>query len=233
MSKDQPDLSAIGFHMPVVRCRILSADTSQAISRFLSAGYRDNQGRLIIGVRSDYYVCTDDIDHLIRDVSIGLHAADDAGEIYSVSTRTLPDTVLAGFKDLLFAFHQDDMVADNIASSDILPWKDLNLRHKMSGKFLSLHATRDFALLAREYMPSWVENRRLRLQGSHARIEERRGLCTMVLPKVSSAHEEVVERARWDEFDATARNYFAYLMEGMDYGVPFFRCDFDNIADLE
>jgi hypothetical protein len=225
--------SKTGFFMPVARDNVFKQPLEEAITTFLDAGHRDHYGHRIVAVRSDYFVTPGDTDHIIRDMAVQLHARREDGRVVNADIDELPETTLAAFKDILYAYHCDD-AAPFALSGPLLPWRNPALQDAMAGHYRSIHAARHFKLVSAEYLPSWIENRGKFLKGSAASRDERRAACTMVLPHWASAHEEINERARWPEMEAFAGEIYRYLLEHVEYdNLHFEAVDFSAIDIIQ
>jgi hypothetical protein len=229
-----------GYHMPVVRAPMFPPMAQGVIDDFLGSAAKDHLGEPIVGLRIDIYNADEHTDHHINDIALRLYAQRNTGStsasLYETETESLDEPSLQAFKDLLYGLHlYGGQIPYSIGFENVIPWADPKLKDSFKNAYVSLHATRDFTLATKEYFPSWISGHKSELTGRTARIEDRRAFCSMVIPPVETAHEEIEQVARQSEMTDLARALYDHLVyrgHGPDYQLSLTEIDFSNIEDL-
>jgi hypothetical protein len=238
-SPSKPEVKAMDdYYMPVARAAMYPPVMGDCIRQFFDAAPRDDLDQSIVGLRIDIFSSGEDTDHFITDVALRLYGGTTFPKtiIYEAETKSLTGSSLLAFKDLLYNLH---VFGGHIPYSDafekVIPWSDPKLKNSFKNAYISLHEMRDFTLITKEYLPSWISGHKSDLIGPNARIEDRRAFCSMVIPPVETSHEEIEQVARQGDMADLARGLYEHLVDqGMDakFRLPLSSIEFSKVEEF-
>jgi hypothetical protein len=229
-----------GYHMPVSQAPMFPPMAQEVITTFLEKSITDSLGVPIVGFRIDFYSADEDTDHLIADIALRLYARRDKlpnqGVLYEMGTEDLRGDLREAFKELLYGLHvYSGNIPFSIGFENVIPWGHEKLKGSFKNSYISLHATRDFTLVTKEFLPSWVSGHKSELSGPTALIEDRRAFCSMVIPPVETAHEKIEQIANQPEMADLAAALYGHLMhQGMGPAseLPLAEVNFSEIEEF-
>lgn len=222
---------SLHFTMPVLEGNLFSDSTYQAIKAFFASQPRAH-GQDIVALKQQIFIDRGVARPLSWFSAISKAPAGALREVpaYDITETTGPS---ASLRACVFEITQDSLHTKTI-DTWVLPYGDRDLTQFVNQTTYSLTIHPKFCLLSHGKLGSIAM-----FQGEGLMFDDastlagRMAACSMILPSLTSAHEEIERKAALHSIEGDASRIFGHLIGGLRPHSPILSgLDFDNIHPL-